>query len=1159
MSDCPSRHQLQQLLANELESSVEELLSSHVESCAACQEILDCILDPAYFSLAGWQRPETPTAEYAFLEQLGRSTLESFRPSALPWKSGAREGLRLAEMPQEIQGYEILEELGRGGMGVVYKARQRKLNRITALKIFSGSVATTAERVRFYTEVEAIAQLQHPNIVQVFEVSDHQGRPYYSLEFAQGGSLAQALRGQPHPPREAAELLAPLAGAIDHAHQHGIIHRDLKPANILLQCAPNSEAPDVDGSMPISAFIPKIADFGLAHRQGDLRQTHAGQIVGTPCYMAPEQVDGGRQPVSGCTDVYALGVILYEMLTGRPPFQGSSILSTLEQVRKHVPVPPSSLQPRLPKDLETICLKCLEKEPAHRYASAAELAHDLRRFLANQPILARPPSLVYQTRMLIRRNKALVGGTVGIVLALLVGTIVSTLFAFGEARERRIAEGSREEALAETYQARMMAALAALNEHDSPQARRHLEAAPAPFRRWEWFHLRSRLDESSRQLQRAGAEIQLVYYAAGWRGLLVTSAGAELWDLQTDQRLAIVSREPRTQVLGLPVQGGFRFLVNPEEGALQLVDETGRVLKQFEQLELGGHLKAAALSPDGRRLAIPSRSESFFAVVLDVETGRQVTAQLRGSSPVSALTFSPESDRLLVGGAAGGLSVWEIATSKQLTTANQSMAHTSMIRSICFSPDGSRFVSASDDQSFRQWDAKTYRLLDVRHPGSAVAMATYSPDGRWLATATRDHALMLWSVEGGEAAGAWLGHESDIARLAYKPDGLELASVGHDGVRFWELPGGGGPGVLRGHTSYVYAVACSSDGKWIASAGWDHVIRMWDARSGEQITALVGHKDWIASLAFSPDGRRLVSRSKDASIRTWDVATGQCLASWKNAGLTTSGGVHNVAVSPDGQLLAAAVENRVRFWDMATYQEKPPLTLPFPFLRVVAFSPDGRRLAIAGSHSTLTGPGVICLVRLETGQVEATFEAHHTRIHGLAFSPDGRWLVSTSSDRNARIWDVVTGQLVRQLDGHFDEVFAAAFHPDGRRLATAGRDRIIRLWDPETGEQVSQMRGHTDYVFSLAFSADGSTLVSGSGDFTVRLWDTFPAAQRYQARESLRKVRPQAEKLVDGLMQELGDPVAVAKKLQTDPPHGEWLLRAAEQALLQHSTEKPRH
>ncbi len=527
MNDCPSRQQLQQLLANELDSYAEETVSGHIESCATCQESLDRILDPAALNWSGLHRPAAPAPERAFLERLGKSTLVLTRLGALPWKSASRDGNKCTEVLQEIQGYEILEELGRGGMGVVYKVRQRKLNRIVALKMFSGSVATSAERVRFCTEVEAVAQLQHPNIVQVFEVGDHDGRPYYSLEFAQGGSLAQALRGQAYPPREAALLLAPLAGAIDHAHQHGIIHRDLKPANILLHCAPGSPEHDANGSAPISAFIPKIADFGLAQRQGDLRQTQTGQIVGTPCYMAPEQVDGGRQPVSGCTDVYALGVILYEMLTGRPPFQGSSVIATLEQVRKHVPVPPSRLQPRLPRDLETICLKCLEKEPARRYASAAELAHDLRRFLANQPILARPPSVVYQTRMFVRRNKALVGGMLGIALALIAGTIVSTLFAFGEAHERRQAvenfnkaETAREEALAETYQARTLAALAALNEHDAPQARRHLDAAPVSFRRWEWYHLRSRLDESSRQFHPAGTEVQFIYYADGWRGVI---------------------------------------------------------------------------------------------------------------------------------------------------------------------------------------------------------------------------------------------------------------------------------------------------------------------------------------------------------------------------------------------------------------------------------------------------------------------------------------------------------------------------------------------------------------------------------------------------------------------------------------------------------------
>ena len=1061
-------------------------------------------------------------------------------------------------LPSYLGNYRIIRLIGEGGMGAVYEAEQDNPRRTAALKVVRPGLASPLFLKRLHHEGQILGRLHHPGIAQVYEAGlADDGQPFFAMEFIRGLSLDEYARLQAPALRARVELVARVCDAVQHAHDQGIIHRDLKPANILVE----------------ETGQPKVLDFGVARvldadllTGGGLTQT--GQMLGTPNYMSPEQVTGDNAAIDGRADVYALGMILFELAAQRLPYALAN-RPLVEAARIILEVDPPRLgllDPALRGDVETIVAKALEKDPARRYASTAELAADLRRWLAHEPILARPPSLVYQTRMFVRRNKTLVGGMVGITLALVAGTIVSTLFAFGEAHERRQAvensnkaETAREEALAETYQARTLAALAALNEHDAPQARRHLEAAPVSFRRWEWYHLRSRLDESSRQFHPAGTEIQFVYYAAGWRGLIVTSAGTELWDLQTDQRLAILNREPGTQVLALPCKGGARFLVNPVEGPLRLVDETGKVLKEFGQFKFGGRLKAAALSPDGHWLALPSAPESFVAVVLDVATGRQVSAQLNGSSPVSSLTFSPEGERLVVGGAAGGLSVWEVATSKQLAIMDKSMAHTSIIRSIRFSPDASRFVSASDDQSFRQWDSRTYRLLDVRHPGSAVAMATYSPDGRWLATATRDHALMLWSAEGGEAAGAWHGHTADLSHLNYRPDGLELASVGKDGVRYWELPGGGGPGVLRAHTSFVYAVACSSDGKWIASAGWDNVIRLWDAKSGEQITALAGHTDWIASLAFCPDGRRLVSRAKDASIRVWDMATGQCLASWRDVGLTTPGGVHNVAVSPDGKLLAAAVGSRIRFWDMDTYQEKPDLTPPFRFLRIVAFSPDQRRLAVAGSQSSLTGPGIICLIRLDTGQVEATIEAHHTRIHGLVFSPDGRRLVSTSSDRTARIWDVQTGQLERQLDGHFDEVFAAAFHPDGRRLATAGRDRIIRLWDPDTGEQVSQLRGHTEYVFSLDFSPDGSTLVSGSGDFTVRLWDTFPTSQRYVARESLRSVRPQAEKLVDGLMQELGDPAAVAKKLQTAPPKGEWLPRAAEHALLRRSMENPQN
>jgi serine/threonine protein kinase len=307
----------------------------------------------------------------------------------LPTIGAEESAAPLANFP-EVDGYEILEVIGHGGMGVVYKARQQGLNRLVALKmVLAGASASPQDLARFRAEAEAVAQLQHANIVQIFEIGEQGGCPYLALEYVDGGSLAEHLDGTPVAPRQAAELVLALARAVDHAHERGIVHRDLKPANVLLQA---------DGT-------PKITDFGLAkRRESEQIHTQTGAILGSPSYMAPEQASGRASDIGPATDVYALGVVLYELLTGRPPFKGASVIETIEQVRENDPVPPRFLQPKTPRDLETICLKCLEKRPSRRYPSAAALAADLRAALDNEPIHAQSLTLLDQVARTISHH-----------------------------------------------------------------------------------------------------------------------------------------------------------------------------------------------------------------------------------------------------------------------------------------------------------------------------------------------------------------------------------------------------------------------------------------------------------------------------------------------------------------------------------------------------------------------------------------------------------------------------------------------------------------------------------------------------------------------------------------------------------------------------------
>ena len=414
---------------------------------------------------------------------------------------------RRIAVPGHIADYDILAEVGRGGMGVVYKARHRSLNRLAALKmVLAGEFASPAQEQRFRLEAELAARVQHPNIVQIYEIGSYQGHPFLAMEWVEGGSLANRLDGQSWRPGEAASLLETLAHAIHVAHSEGVIHRDLKPANILLQTGGGGRKTDQGGSSrsgftadPASGLLPKITDFGLARPiEGGVSLTQSGLLVGTPGYMAPEQAGGtGRRALVGpAADIYALGVILYQLLTGQLPFQGDSTLEVLRAVTSDEPVRPRRWQPRVPRDLEAITLHCLEKEPTRRYPSALALAEDLQRFRTGKPVTARPVGRGARLARACRR-RPLTALLLGLLTVSLFGGLAGVTWKWLEANAQRdLADAQRREALFQAYRARLSAAVAALQNNDVTDAARHLDAAPEALRGWEWRHLRSRLDDS---------------------------------------------------------------------------------------------------------------------------------------------------------------------------------------------------------------------------------------------------------------------------------------------------------------------------------------------------------------------------------------------------------------------------------------------------------------------------------------------------------------------------------------------------------------------------------------------------------------------------------------------------------------------------------------
>jgi WD40 repeat protein len=998
--------------------------------------------------------------------------------------------------------YEIQAELGRGAMGVVYSARQISLNRPVALKMIrSAALASEDELRRFQNEAEAVAQLDHPHIVPIYEVGEHDGQRYFSMKLIAGPSLQESLSSFAADPKAAARLMVTVAGAVHHAHQRGILHRDLKPSNILL---------DDRGE-------PHVTDFGLAKRiQSDVELTESGAILGTPAYMSPEQAAGRRGAITTATDVYGLGAILYALLTGKAPFRGQSFIETLDAVRNLPPEPITKQNPKIPRDLELICLKCMEKDPAGRYPTAGALVADLERFAAGEPVSVRAAGAVERLAKWTRRKPILAAAYALGLLALLFGGLGGVAV-----WQWRAASAAREALAWVEYGRTMELAYQEWREDNVPSAVALLESTRPDLRGWEWRYVHRLCHSNLLTLKGHTGAVTSASFSRDGSRIITTSSDqtAKVWDARTGHELATLHglTSDRDSVSISP--GGLFVITANRHGpgwprARMWDARTGAEVPWFNRLTYPAN--SAAFSPDGARVV--ATCDDNTARVWDAQTGAEVLRLEGKITGVLAASFSPDGSRIVTGSRDGTAKVWDARTGAEIVTLE---GHSRFVHSAWFSPDGARVVIAGYGGT-QVWDARTGAEVVLRGPTFGAPLMSFSPDGSRIVTAGNNTARVYDARTGAEVL-TLRGHTGGVNWARFSPDGSRIVAAGLGWTRLWDARTGAQIAALKGGAGRPESASFSPDGSWAVTL--DHgMARVWDSKTGAEVFKLKGHAAGVSAASFSPDGSRIVTASADHTARVWDAKADAETATIKGRlGI----GVGIAPFSPDGSRIVTANEDNIaQVWDARTGIAVLTLRGHNRFVRSASFSPDGSRILTVSDDNTAqvwdarTGAEVLILRGHTRGDWWAWFSPDGARIvatcpfgtqlwdartgaeivafeEGLgrggsaAFSPDGSRVVIISGNA-ASVRDARTGAEIVTLNGHAYGIEVTWFSPDGMRILTRGRDGTAKVWDARTGIAVLSFDGRNDSV--AWFSSDQWPIISSSRDGTAKVWDVGTGA-----------------------------------------------------------------